>query len=255
MSLLSVVQGVCATVGVQVPTSVFTNITYNRTMTEMLELATEMAQRIAGDTRDWTRLRTTQTYTGDGAWVPPPLPGQPPDPTAVFQGTTAFDLPANFKRMLLTANVWRSTSQLTPMTFVPDTDEWLNRRSRNFYNSFGEWTLLNNQIHIQPVMGAGVSAYFPYLDKNCITFASGGVGERFMADADSFLLGDRLLKLGMIWQWKAQKGSPYSEDLSNYGDALTYAMGHDSPGPIIIGRRPISANARVAYPFGPVPTP
>lgn len=236
MSLLSVVQDVCAVVGVQVPTSVFTNIAYNRTMTEMLALANEMAQRIAGDTRDWTRLRTAQTYTGDGV-------------------TAAFDLPANYKRMLLTANVWRSTSQLTPMTFIPDTDEWLNRRSRAMVNSFGEWTLLGNQMLIQPVMGVGVTAYFPYLDKNCVQLASGGTGQRFMADIDSFLLGDRLLKLGMIWQWKAQKGSPYSEDLSNYGDALTYAMGHDSPGPIIIGRRPISADARVAYPFGPVPTP
>ena len=53
----------------------------------------------------------------------------------------------------------------------------------------------------------------------------------------------------MIWQWKAQKGSPYAEDMGTYGDALTNAMGHDSPAPIIIGRRPISANARYAYPF------
>ena len=37
--------------------------------------------------------------------------------------------------------------------------------------------------------------------------------------------------------------------MGTYGDALTYAMGHDAPAPIIIGRRPISANARYAYPF------
>jgi hypothetical protein len=39
----------------------------------------------------------------------------------------------------------------------------------------------------------------------------------------------------MIWQWKAQKGSAYAEDMGTYGDALTYAMGHDSPAPIIVG--------------------
>jgi hypothetical protein len=44
-----------------------------------------------------------------------------------------------------------------------------------------------------------------------------------------------LLKLGMIWQWKAQKGSPYAEDMGTYGDALTIAMGNDSPSPIIVG--------------------
>ena len=85
------------------PQSVFTNITGNRTMQEMLSLANEMAQRIAYDFRDWTKFRKTQTFVGDGV-------------------TTAFDLPADYKRMLLTSNVWRSTSTQSPMTFIPDTD-------------------------------------------------------------------------------------------------------------------------------------
>lgn len=229
MTLLSVVQDVCAVVGVQVPTSVFSNITNNRTMQEMLENAIEMAQRIAYDNRDWTRFRTTHTYQGDGV-------------------TTAFDLPDNFKRMLLTANVWRSISNMTPMRFEPDTDRWLQRRSQDFYDAYGEWTMLGGQMHIQPVMGGNVTAYFPYLDKNCIQNAN-GVGERFMSDSDSFLLDERLLKLGMIWRWKSQKGAPYSEDMGSYGDALTYAMGQDSPAPIIVGRLPISAHPRASYAF------
>ena len=65
MTLLTVVRDVCAAVGVLQPQSVFTNITGNRTMQEMVSLANEMAQRIAYDTRDWTRLRKTVTYTGD----------------------------------------------------------------------------------------------------------------------------------------------------------------------------------------------
>jgi hypothetical protein len=42
--------------------------------------------------------------------------------------------------------------------------------------------------------------------------------------------------------------------MGTYGDALTYAMGHDSPSPIIIGRTSSSRAARIAYPW-PVPTP
>ena len=41
--------------------------------------------------------------------------------------------------------------------------------------------------------------------------------------------------------------------MGTYGDALTYAMGHDSPAPIILGRKPISAAANMAYPWT-VPT-
>ena len=234
MTILSVVQGVCAVVGVSLPSSVFSGLNSNRTMQEMLATANECAQRIAYDTRDWTKLRKTQTFSGDGVAV-------------------AFDFPANFKRMLLTSNVWRSTNTQTPMMFVPDTDEWLNRRASNQVNGFGEWTILGGQMLIQPVLAIGESAYFAYMDKNCIALASTGFGDTFVADGDAFALDERVLKLGMIWTWKAQKGSPYAEDMGSYGDALTYAMGHDSPAPIIIGRKPLSTYARTAYPW-PAPT-
>ena len=235
MTLLAVIKDVCAVVGVTVPTSVTLNITANRTMQEMLALANEMAQRISYDTRDWTLFRKTQTFTGDGI-------------------KTGFPLPADYKRMLLTSNVWRSTSASYPMRFVPDTDEWLNRRAQNWFDPAGEWTMLGGQMLIQPVLAVGITAYFPYLEKNCVALNSGGNGDRFLDDADSFRLDERLLKLGMVWQWKANKGTSYAEDMGTYSDALAVAMGHDQPAPIIAGRRPISANARASYPY-PAPTP
>jgi hypothetical protein len=229
MSLLTVVKDVCAVVGVAVPTTVTAGIAANRTAQEMLALANEMAQRISYDTRDWTLFRKVQTYTGDGV-----LPG--------------FPLPADYKRMLLTSNVWRSTQTSYPMRFVPDTDEWMNRRARNYYDASGEWTMLGGEMKIAPTLATGTTVYFSYLEKNCIDLTSGGVGDAFMADTDSFRLDERLLKLGMVWQWKANKGTSYAEDMGTYTDALATAMGHDQPAPIIVGRKPISASARTAIP-------
>jgi hypothetical protein len=234
MSLITVVTDVCAVVGVEVPTSVFSGITFNRTAQEMLALANEMAQRIAYDTREWTKLKLTASYAGDGV-------------------TTAFALPADYKRMLLTTNLWMSTSALQPMRFVPDTDEWLQRRALNRIDAWGEWTMLGGQINIWPAMGLGVTASHAYLHKNCVALSSGGFGDRFLNDNDSFALDERLLKLGMIWQWKAQKGSAYQEDLGTYSDALGYLEAADRPAPIIIGRKPLSTMARYSYPY-PVPT-
>jgi hypothetical protein len=219
MTLLSVVKDVCQVVGVQQPTSVYANIIGNRTMQEMAALATEMAQRIAWDSgKDWTILKKVATLIGDGV-------------------SDGFDLPANYKRMLLTSEVWGPTSTQQPMTYIVDTNEWVRRRNQSWVDALGEWTMLGGQIVIQPIMGAGSSATFGYLNKDCITLASGGVGDTFMADGDNFILGDRLLKLGMIWQWKANKGSPYAEDLATYNDALNVAMGSEKPAPIIIGQQ------------------
>ena len=67
----------------------------------------------------------------------------------------------------------------------------------------------------------------------------------------------RMLKLGMIWQWKANKGAPYAEDMGSYSDALTNNMGSDRPAPTFVGHAPISAAAKVAIPWpaswGPQP--
>jgi len=215
MTLLSVVRDVCAVVGVQRPTSVIPGIDANRTMQEMLALANEMAQRIAYDTRDWTKLRVLATLPGDGV-------------------ATAFNLPANYKRMLLRSNVWLSTSPQTPMAFIADTETWLmNRLSPTTSGTWGEWTMMGGQIHVWPAMSVGVSASFLYLDKNCIDLASGGHGDAFMSDNDSFTLDERLLKLGMIWQWKQNKGTSYAEDMGTYGTALDVVAGHDRPAPIV----------------------
>jgi hypothetical protein len=223
LTLITVTRDVCAVVGVAAPTSVFAGIGTNRTMFEMLACANEMAQRIAYDTRDWTMLRTSATLVGDDI-------------------ATAFDLPSNYKRMLLTSNVWRSTDTQQPMSFYSDTDEWLQRRTANEGDNLGEWTIYGGQIHIDPIMATGVTARFSYLDKNCVKLASGGVGDRFQSDDDIFRLDERLLKLGMTYDWKMKKGSPYAEDMGTYSDAIANVMGHDKPAPIIIGGRPMSRN-------------
>jgi hypothetical protein len=227
MTVLQVVRDVCAVVGVTLPQSLFANINSTRTMQEMLANANEMAQRIAYDTREWQVLRKTVTLAGDGA-------------------ATAFNLPADYKRMLLTTGLWRSDNTQQPMRFIVDPDEWLRRRNAVETDAWGEWTILGGQLHIFPAMGAGTTAMFVYHDKNCVALASGGYGDRWMGDDDTFRLDERLLKLGMIFNWKQLKGSPYAEDLGTYSDALSNVMGRDQPAPIIIGRLPISNYARVS---------
>ena len=215
MSLITVVRDVCAVVGVAAPTSVFASIGTNRTMFEMLACANEMAQRIAYDTRDWTALYAAVTYVGDGVALD-------------------FDLPADYLRMLVPSHLWLSGSTQQPAEFISDIDEWMQRRATNSTDAWGEWIIYGGQIHIWPALAAGVTARFTYIDKNCIALASGGVGDRFLSDDDTFRLSERLLKLGMIYDWKAKKGSPYAEDMGTFSDALAMEAGRDRPAPIMI---------------------
>jgi hypothetical protein len=246
MTLKSVVTDVALAVGVNPPTSLFSPTIDLRTQTELRSLANEMAQRIAYDTREWTALKI----------IPPPPPND-----YVFLGDgvqTAFPMPANYRRMLLGSEVRKSSAPDQPLRFVADTDDWMRRRMNGWSDSaWGEWTLVGTEMRIHPAPGAGEKVSFAYLNKNCINLNSGGHGDQFLNDLDTYRLDERLLKLGMIWQWKANKGSPYAEDLSTYSDAVFMVAGADKPAPIIVDCAPISAAARVVLPWpdhwGPSP--
>ena len=169
-------------------------------------------------------------------------------PTAV--SATAFDLPANYKRMLLTSNVWRSTStqhadDVHPRHRRVAATAALATHERRAWASGRCSAARSTSTRSLPV-GDSRLLRLPRQELHR-RWPAAASATAFMNDADSFRLDERLLKLGMIWQWKAHKGATYAEDMGTYGDALGYAMGHDSPAPIIIGRRPIS-RCRTAIP-------
>jgi len=228
MALIDVVQQVCQVIGVEQVSSVFSNLPAQRTQQELLALANEMAQRIAWNTCEWTALTEVMTFN-----APPMADPEPPL-------TTAFPLPANYQRMLQDSNVWMSTMTQTPLQFIASNDEWLRRLNANYWFAPGNWIILKKQLQIRPGVPAGQKVTFNYLTNQIIDLASGGTGSRFLSDDDEFMLDERLLKLAMIWQWKANKGSPYAEDMANYERALAEREGSDQPAPVIIGNLPLS---------------
>ena len=43
-----------------------------------------------------------------------------------------FTPPADFKRMLLSTEIWKSVQTQYPMLYISDLNEWLQRRARNY---------------------------------------------------------------------------------------------------------------------------
>ncbi|MBT1155737.1 hypothetical protein J1C56_09045 [Aminobacter anthyllidis] len=228
MSILSVIKQVCPVIGLTVPDAVFAST--EREHIELQALANEMAQRIAFDTRDWTRLKVLATITGDGT-------------------ATGFDLPSDYKRMLKKARVWPSATPYAPFSHVPDSDDWLAMTVQNYQSITGAWTLIGDQIHIKPVMANLATASFFYLSNKVVKDKDGVPKVEFSADDDVFRLDERVLKLGMIWQWKANKGQAYAEDMVNYEDALAVSSGGDKGSNILaVGQSRRSVNADCAFP-------
>lgn len=225
MTVLSAIQGASVGLGLAAPSAVFAAT--DRTAVEMAEIAREAAQAIA-EAHDWQVLKRLQTYTGTGA-------------------ADAFDLPADFLRMPKDQRIW-SSAQETPMTHVLSHDDWLELEVKTYELVTRAWTILGGQVAIKPTMPTGETAKFYYQSSH---FARDGAGTKadFTADGDEFRLPERVLKLGIVWRWRALKGLDYSEEMVNFEIALSKAIAADKgPRTLAMGRGRWPKGVTIAYP-------
>ena len=204
MSILSVVERVCLVIGIDKPTQLFSSP--DREYQELARLANEIAWRIAS-VHDWQALTAVNTFTGDGS-------------------SEGFDLPSDYDRMSEASDIW-SSRWLWSMTHVASRNTWLEHQVIPHSIVTGEWTIYGGQFHILPIMTAGETAKFFYVSNAIVTTAAGIDADAFSSDTDTFKLNENLLELGMIWQWRANKGLPYQEDMVNYEALLNRLMRRD----------------------------
>lgn len=227
MAILSVFQQAATVIGMDVPTAVMSST--EREHVELAALANEMAERIAFDLYDWSVLKKIATLTGDGV-------------------ATEFAFPTDYRRMLKKAALWPSREPNCALPHCPDIDEWLGLQMSNVSQVRPIWALFGGKINIWPALVDQETVKFTYLSNRIVTAQNGSPKASFTADTDGYVLNERLLKLGIIWQWKANKGLNYAEDLSNFEDAYASLTGADKGSNIIaVGRKRFRSDAGVAF--------
>ena len=185
-------------IGIARPSAVFSST--EREHQELAELANVVSECIV-EGHDWQALTVEHTFTGDGS-------------------QTEFDLPPDYDRMVTDGQLWNSRTN-NPVDAL-SLNEWLGREIRGF-DVYSAYTILGNKFRIRPTMAIGETCKMLYVKNTCVTGVANGVANHancFTADDDVFLLPDRLLRLGLIWQWRESKGLDYAEDLENYNMAL-----------------------------------
>lgn len=234
MTILTTIARAATVIGLNVPTTVFGAT--DRELVELQDISNEVAEQIT-NAYDWQALKTLATLAGDGV-------------------TQDYPLPSDYSRQLLKATLWVASRPFYPLEHVPDTDQWLGIVASGLVTAIGQWTLYGNQIHIRPAMAAGDSAKFYYITKNRVQAASGPNKNLFTLDTDTFLISERVLRLGIIWNWKSNKGLPYSEDMQSYEIALAEAVSRDKGSKAItVGLQRVRSGIGSDYAFPGMVTP
>lgn len=181
----------------------------DQTVLQMFRLANRVGQDLVR-AYPWRRLVTEYTF-----------------PTV--SGTAAYDLPADFDRMV-------------PDTHYDRTNDWQNRGP----TSSQEWQWLNtglstvtqlrwrlylNQIKFYSTPTAAYTMAYEYVSKNWV-IATGGTTptkSAFSVDSDTCVFADDLMTLGLKFQWYRAKGLDYEEARTEYRDALSACKAQDMP--------------------------
>ena len=228
MSLLSIVQDVSGRLSLPQPSAVAGSS--DKQVIQLLALANEEGASLARR-HPWQALMAQQTFTTVAA------PAQP------------VALPADFDRFVPNSVFNRSTRR--PMTgpITPRQWQWIQAQPvySSAYLAFRERT---GQVLIAPTPPAGETIAYEYLSKAWAKSSGGTPQTAFLADADTALLDEGLIKLGLRWRFLRAKGLDYAEEMATYERELELAMARDGGSTALaIAPPPVDPN-RINLPDG-----
>lgn len=231
MTVLSAVQQACSVMGLNVPIAVFGST--DREQIELQDVANEVNEGLVR-AYDWQSLKAIGTITGNGSSTSFPISTIAPD----------------FHRMTQKSTLWVTSRPFYPLEHITDTDLWLGIVTSGLTTTLGQWTIYGDAFNIMPALAAADTAKFYYISSSSVMPSTGSNKSRFTLDTDTFRLNERLLRLGVIWQWKSNKGLPYAEDMANYEIALQAEIARDKGSKILtVGTQRSSAfGASAAWP-------
>lgn len=197
---------------------------------EIVDLVNEAAIDIARYA-DWQDLIAVANFVGDNV-------------------TTAFNLPDNYDRMMITASIQDPNNWVWGYQNVGTIDDFLWMKDRGWGPYPGVWTIYDNQFQFYPAPSGG--AQFPYISKYTVRDQGGSTKEAFTADNDSYIIngGERLITLWLVWRWRENKKLDASGDMENFTKAIDELAGKNSGTKIMrSGTARRWGNTRVAWPY------
>jgi hypothetical protein len=150
---------------------------------------------------------------------------------ANISGGTEIDLPDDYDRMILNADIQQSANWVWGYYHISDINEYIYRTNSGWAPYPGGWILFENKLHFSPAPTG--NAQFPYISANWALDMDGTPKPQFTADTDSFALPERLLALGLVWRWREMKKLDYTGDPDAFIKALDEYAGKDAGSSII----------------------
>lgn len=208
MTCLTLVQTATARLGLFTPTAVVTNP--DPQVQQFLALANEEGQSLAEST-NWQALRKQATFT---------------TVAAEQQGLLSAIAPGC--KFIVNDTIWNRSLRMP--VFGPLSPQVWQQQAAMFYQGpWNQFRVFGDAINFIPEPPAGQQCAFEYVTRNW----TASDAESFQSDADTSLLDEQVMVLGVIWRFKQAKGLDFTSDLTKYQRQVANLLSRETPKPIL----------------------
>jgi hypothetical protein len=227
LTALTIVQGAADLLGLPRPASIGGSDTTTR---QLLALTQEEGEELSRR-HDWRGLIVPASITGDGSAL-------------------AFDLPPDFARLASGAALWRENTLVMPLVGPVSNADWVAITNSITVGVQKAYRLIGGTIEVYPAMAANEVVRLEYISSHWVISADSLTRRsEFKQDADYGAIPERLLKLGLRWRWRAQKGLDYAQAQDTYEQELSREAFSDR------GARPIAMGSACDADLAPLYAP
>lgn len=206
MTCLSIVQNACLELAINVPNAVVTS--NDQQVKQLLALLNAEGRALAAKPENgWQALQKEATFTTVATEIQASLATIAPDCKYIVDDT-----------------IWNRTIR-RPVFGPLSQQAWQYRKGWFTVGPYSQYRIVDGDIKFSPVPSAGEECYFEYVSNYWTTSNA----QAFTSDSDTSLLDEELLKLGLIWRWRAAKGFDYNEAKIEYSDRVDQAIARDTP--------------------------
>lgn len=206
MTLLSMIRDVCAEVGLPRPTAVIAAT--DPTMRALLSHAQEEGATLAR-LGPWQKLRKEKTFTS-------------------LASETQTAMVATDLARFVDGTFWNRTRR-RPFVGPLSPQDWQRMKATTALANSDMFTVRGGDILMSPTPTAGHTFAYEYVSTQWCESSGGTDQSVWTADTDVGLLDERLMKLGIIWRFKKQRGLAFDADYSLWDFAVHNALGQEAP--------------------------
>ncbi|MGR9188993.1 phage adaptor protein [Rhizobium leguminosarum] len=205
MSLLTIIQNVCAEIDLDPPTAVMSSA--DPQIMQLRILSTRAGRDLMRE-HDWSTLMAQRQFTTTGA---NPEPAEPP---------------GDWDRFVANSKIWNA-SRLWSLNGPVEPQSWQRNTVLNSNPVPQIWRMFGGKLDIHP-NAPGETMEYAYISGFWVAVNGGTTTAGTWAnDTDTARFPEDLLELSLIWRWKRAKGLDYGEEIASFERSKEAAIGAD----------------------------